>query len=586
MNKRFRYGLLLGALSCFVLCAWKMYQLAENEGLWGYWILGFLASGWLSWLMATLPLYVRNKNTRWFGLSTVSGLLFVLGFPNSPVTPAMFIAFVPLLMIADEVAKSDEVNKKRLLMRYTYNAFVIWNIGSTWWVGNAGLAPGMIANLLNSFFMCLPFLLYYIVNQRIAKPFAYAGFISFWLCWEHLHLSWELSWPWLTLGNAFAQYPFVVQWYEYTGVFGGGLWILLMNVLWFEFSKSQISIRRALIPICILLLPILTSYFILFVRKTTMESEPKQSINITAIQPNYEPHYEKFKIPDETQLTRFLSLSQKNITDETNYLIFPETSFGYFDVDNMNEYPIINSLQHLTDSFPNLHLISGLDLYKMYAPSENLPKSVRKTRRGLMEIYNGAVQITKGQDSIPYYKKGKMVPGAEAFPFRWLFGFLEPLFHQFNGTVEGLGTQRERSVFWSKDGKIAVAPLICYESIYGGYCTDYVRKGANVLFIMTNDGWWDDTPGYVQHLKFGTLRAIELRRAIARSANTGSSAFIDKFGTITQSTNYNIPTAISATININNDITFYAQFGDYIAWAAVFLALIILVVFLFSLRKN
>lgn len=568
MHKKTRFSLLVFAATFFIICGVKMYLLADAQQLWGYWILGFIGFGWLTWLMATLPLYVQGNNARWFLLSILSGFLFVGGFPNSPLTPLMFIAFVPLLVIADEIKHSEISIKKRLFMRYAYNSFVIWNIGSTWWVGNAGLIPGLIANFLNAFFMTLPLLLFYIANTKFSKLWAGIALIGFWFSWEILHLSWELSWPWLTIGNAFAQHPDWIQWYEYTGVFGGGLWILILNLLIFRFNESAVTIRK-FVPIALALItPLLCSFFI----KYNYKNDNNDWIEVVAVQPNFEPHYVKFELSDELQLERFLQLSKAQITPTTDYLVYPETSFGYFDVDKLRTYPIVQQLSALTDSTSKLRLISGLDLFKIYAPSENLPKSVRKTKRGLMEIYNGAVQITAHQSEIPYYKKGKMVPGAEAFPFRWLFGFLEPLFHQFNGTVEGLGTQPERSVFWSQDQRVAVAPLICYESIYGGYCTDYVKKGANVLFIMTNDGWWDDTPGYIQHFKFASLRAIELRRSIARSANSGTSAFFDELGHSSQATAYDTPTAIKEKIQLNNNVTFYAKHGDYLAWMGVLVA--------------
>jgi apolipoprotein N-acyltransferase len=579
MNNKIRYALLAISAFSFLFCAWKMYQLALEEQLWGYWTLGLLTTAWATWLLASLRLYIVGDSFRWLRLSLLSGVCFVMGFPNSPLTFMMFVAFVPLLIIVKEIGESQINNKKRQMMRYFYNAFVIWNIGSTWWVANAGLVPGLIANLLNAFFMCLPVLLYYVIKQRVAAKIAYVGFICFWLSWEILHLNWELSWPWLTLGNAFAQYPMVVQWYEFTGVMGGGFWILLINVLATHVIinyKDHYNKKLLVVIAMSLVLPLLFSVLLYINAKSTVL---KDSISVSVIQPNYEPHYEKFKIPDEVQLERFLVLSLKALNDNPtmDYLIFPETSFGYFDVDRMNEYPVIEKLNQLNDSFPNLHIITGLDLFKMYAPSENLPKSVRKTKRGLMEIYNGAVQLTQSQDSIPVYKKGKMVPGAEIFPFRFLFSFLEPLFNRFNGTVEGLGTQAERSVFTSKNGSIAVAPLICYESIYGDYCRGYVHKGANALFIMTNDGWWDDTPGYMQHLKFATLRAIELRRDIARSANTGSSAFINHCGNITEATSYNGALYLNASVGLSNGVTFYAKYGDYIAWIAVFLGAVILI---------
>jgi apolipoprotein N-acyltransferase len=304
------------------------------------------------------------------------------------------------------------------------------------------------------------------------------------------------------------------------------------------------------------------------------------------VQPNFEPHYEKFNLPDEVQLGRYIDLSLRFVDTSTSYLVFPETSFGYCDVDQLDSYPIVRSLTALTDTFPGLKIVCGMDLFKLYQPVPNLPKSVRKTGRGLMEIYNGAVQIAQGQSQIPYYKKGKMVPGAEAFPFRDFLGFLEPLFHRFNGTVEGLGTQPERSVFYNQDSTVVVAPLICYESVYGEYCTDYVKKGAQALFIMTNDGWWDDTPGYRQHLAFASLRAIELRRAIARSANSGSSAFIDIYGKVQQATGYNSAEVIKDNVELRTETTFYVQFGDYIYKIAVAILLFILLRFGLTLIKS
>ena len=582
MKRKLRFTLLQLVFVCFVICGWKMYQLTESESLWGYWTLGFLASGWLSWLLFSVKIYVINGNHRWFYLSLLSGLLFVAGFPNSPLTPLLFFAFVPLLIIADEIRDSKVVNPRRVLMRYTFNAFVIWNIGSTWWVSNAAIFPGLIANFLNALLMCMPILLYFILRQRLSKVLSALAFVSLWLSWEYLHLNWELSWPWLTLGNAFARYPSWVQWYEYTGVAGGSLWVLLMNVAIFELTKSVISVRRLILPVIMVSTPLYLSFLI----KLNVADYSGKSVEVCVVQPNFEPHYEKFNISDEVQLQRFMDLSLKSIDSSTNYLVFPETSFGYCNVDNLNAYPVIQSLSGLTDSFPRLNIVSGMDLFKLYQPGPGLPKSVRKTGRGLMEIYNGAVQVGKGQSEIPVYKKGKMVPGAEAFPFRDFLGFLEPLFHRFQGTVEGLGTQPERSVLYNTDSTVAIAPLICYESVYGEYCTDYVKKGAKALFIMTNDGWWDDTPGYRQHLAFASLRAIELRRAIARSANSGSSTFIDIYGNIHQATTYNSPAVIKDNVELREDVTFYVRFGDYIFKIAIALLLLLLIRFGVTLIKG
>ncbi len=132
-----------------------------------------------------------------------------------------------------------------------------------------------------------------------------------------------------------------------------------------------------------------------------------------------------------------------------------------------------------------------------------------------------------------------------------------------------------------------VAPLICYESVYGEFCGNFVKQGANLLFIITNDGWWGNTPGHKQHFSMARLRAIELRRSIARSANTGISCFIDQRGDVYQQTEYWVPAVIRQDVNLNNEMTFYARMGDYIGRISVFLAVVfILIAIVFSIRNK
>ena len=92
------------------------------------------------------------------------------------------------------------------------------------------------------------------------------------------------------------------------------------------------------------------------------------------------------------------------------------------------------------------------------------------------------------------------------------------------GRCEGQGDPAE--VLHFRDS-IAIGCAVCYESIYGEFCTDYVRKGARAMTVITNDAWWGDTPGHRQHCNYSRLRAIELRREIARCGNTGISCIID-----------------------------------------------------------
>ncbi|MFN5784775.1 MAG: nitrilase-related carbon-nitrogen hydrolase, partial [Flavobacteriia bacterium] len=117
---------------------------------------------------------------------------------------------------------------------------------------------------------------------------------------------------------------------------------------------------------------------------------------------------------------------------------------------------------------------------------------------------------------------------------------------------------------------------ICYESIYGEFNAEQCRKGAEAIFIITNDGWWKDTPGYKQHMSFARLRAIENRRSVARSANTGTSCIINQRGDVLQQTNWWTQDAIKATINLNSKLTFYTRSGDLLGKVFSLVSLVIL----------
>jgi apolipoprotein N-acyltransferase len=157
-------------------------------------------------------------------------------------------------------------------------------------------------------------------------------------------------------------------------------------------------------------------------------------------------------------------------------------------------------------------------------------------------------------------------------PFGSTLSFLKPVFEHLGGATGGYGTQNEPGVFYSQSG-IGVTPVICFESIWGEWIATGVHKGGQFIAIVTNDGWWENTSGKDQHLDYAKLRAIETRRWVCRSANTGISAFINQRGDIVQQTKWWTRTAIRQDINLNSDLTFYVLHGDYIAKALSILAI-------------
>jgi apolipoprotein N-acyltransferase len=232
-------------------------------------------------------------------------------------------------------------------------------------------------------------------------------------------------------------------------------------------------------------------------------------------------------------------------------------------------------------AFPKLTVVIGASTYRQYGPGEKRSSTARKFTQdeGYYDSYNTALQLDSRTDSIQTYHKSRLVPGVEKMPYPAIFGFLEKFAIDLGGMSGSLGREPAPKVFFARD-TIGVAPIICYESVYGDYVAGYVKKGAGLLFIITNDGWWGNTPGHRQHLVYGRLRAIEMRRSLARSANTGISCFYNQRGDILQPTRYWEEDVISRKININHDLTFYARYGDYVAKMALIFtaAMLVLVV--------
>lgn len=152
--------------------------------------------------------------------------------------------------------------------------------------------------------------------------------------------------------------------------------------------------------------------------------------------------------------------------------------------------------------------------------------------------------------------------GVEVVP-NWLTSILTSI--DLGGYVGSLGRQSIRDVH------AGAGVAICYESIYGNYFADWVRGGAQFMCVITNDGWWGDTPGYRQHLAQSRLRAIETRRTIARSANTGISAIINGRGDIVSDLKWDERGIISGQIALNSTITPYVAWGDYVVRLAFFI---------------
>lgn len=521
-----------------------------------------------------------TDKTLW-GLTLLMGLALWLAWPPLPFFPLLFVGFIPLLLLEERIRRTYRSKSTLILFEHAYLGFVLWNALTTWWVALATLAGAIVAILANSFLMCLPVLAFHAVRRKLGATAGYIGFIAFWLTFEFLHHQWELTWPWLTLGNGLAKFPAVIQWYEYTGVLGGSLWILIVTVLLFQALRAgeavrhnqqrfSLNWRRLLAAGIVIAIPIGSS--LLRYWNFKIEGEKRE---IVIVQPNIDPYREKFDgMSPRAQLKHLIEMSRSTITPSTDYLVWPETALQFtMWVEKLDSHAVVKGLRTFLRSYPNTTLITGIYAYQNYPQGNGASATARYYNDGTCcyDAYNSAVQIDTGGVS-GLYHKSKLVPGVERMPYPQLFGFLDKLAIDLGGISGSLGTQKERAVFTSRKGD-KIAPVICYESVFGEYVTRYIHKGAQAIFIITNDGWWGNTPGHKQHLHYASLRAIETRRSIARAANTGVSCFINRRGDILQPTRYDEQAVIRSRIAFSSATTFYSRAGDYIGRGALLLTL-------------
>jgi apolipoprotein N-acyltransferase len=465
-----------------------------------------------------------------------------------------------------------------------------WNISTTWWIWNAS-APGAIsAFLANSLLMCLPWLAFRIIKKKSGNTAGYIPLVTFWLCFEYIHLhDWGLSWPWLTLGNVFATRIEWIQWYEYTGTSGGSLWVMIVNILLFLHVKNNFSRETAksyknlLVAIFILILPVLISSMI-----SVNKTNPGTKSNIIIVQPNIDP-YEKISAGSfEAQLQKLIHLSESQIDSNTALLVWPETALytaNGIEEDKMKENVLLNPLWNFLKQHPSISLFTGVESYRVFN-SKNTSSSKPMPEAGYFyESYNGSA-LLDSSGVLSYYHKSMLVPGVETLP--WFLKFIDKWFEKFGGTTAGYTKQKERTALFDTKHGYVIAPAICYESIYGEFMSKYIRNGANIICIITNDGWWGNTPGHKQHMNYARLCAIETRKWIARSANTGISCFIDPHGYVISPQPWDRATAIKLNKTIsNNDQTFFVKHGDILSKVITALSILFILLHIgYRLRKK
>jgi len=517
---------------------------------------------------------MKKENILIWGLVLLFAAMMSVPFLVPHTGFLALMGIVPLLCM-DRIATM--MGKKHVWV-YHYSAFVIWNAVTTFWVCNATIGGGIFAVLANSLQMSTIFGLFRLSKKKFTGSLPYIFLMVTWIAWERFYFDAEISWPWLVLGNSFARTTWAVQWYEFTGSLGGSLWIWLCNLGIFGLLVSLSdgrwntwNIKARAASICgmavLLTIPPVTSAIISKEYKNAMQAE--EQLEVLIIQPNIDP-YQKFQAMTQSQqnailedmIIRNLAYRRNDTTASPLLIITPETFTNDIIVGQYERSRTWRRFTTLLKDYPNVSMLFGASSYDYIRSAEAPSYTARNVDEGLwVESHNSALMID-GSARTEIFHKSKLVVAVEHTPYPRIFCPIDDLLGGVMGRCvgqDGISLLNVRDT----DGKsVPVGCAVCYESVYGEYYSDYVRKGARAMTIITNDAWWGDTPGYRQHLSYASLRAIETRRSIARCANTGISAVISPSGEILQPTPWWEQAVIKSHIPLRDDITFFVSHGD------------------------
>ncbi len=509
-------------------------------------------------------------NTKW-ALTIATGLLLGMSYPPIPLPFLIFPAFLFIFRIID---LSDST---RAAAYWTYPAFLIWNVITTYWLAMATLAGGIAAILANAAVMTVPVMLQYKVQQYKIKGWLIALFqTAFWISYEYLHHQWDLAWPWLTLANAWANVPDIVQYISVTGYLGISFWILFATALAYQGIRSNHSISRWGSLAVLILFPLWSA-----VGSLQYHSTASQTQEVVVVQPNFDSYHPNGGFANSFKAhEHLLQLTDSVRTPATEAVVWPENAIQTR-ISNWNSFSKASNntkkmLRQKADSW-DATLISGATYFQYYDES-NAPPLPYSPGQNPYLPFNAALAFYPDQTT-DVYRKHNLVPIVERIPFVHFLNGIDVFNWAAWNQIQGYGKGEKATPF--SVGNTTTPALICYDSVFPSWVRKYVVEGAGYLTIITNDGWWGNTSGHEQHFAYARLRAIELDRWVVRSANNGISGIIAPDGSIKVETPYWESTAFRYDVPVLKSQTFYARFGDWLPAVMLLLSAIGIIMTIF-----
>jgi len=539
--------------------------------------------------MASFTSTISQFGQSRYSAPILSGVLLGVSFPSYPFTRLEVLAWVALVPLLLSLRTVDRVG---VLFRRVYITMLFFCLISLWWVSLATLPGGALTIVAQALFLTVPLLAFYVIKKMAGFHFALFSLPFLWVAWEWAYMQQDLSFGWLTLGNSQSNLNLMVQYADLTGVWGVSFWLVWFNVLIvLAVIGSRKDAFRSVVIMALMILGPLLYAFSVFNREGPLAGEHKL-LRVTLVQPNIDPHAKWLRNNSADIMERYYRMTNRAVRENRPDLVmWPETAIPFYILDRAYD----DDLQNLRLSLRgwNTALLTGFSDI-IYYPAGGQPDPEHSgnndpSMNRFFETYNASMLLESGNGIPQIYRKMRLVPFAERVPYVDYVPWLGHLTFSLAG-LNGWGQGRDTTVMQlhsSKYGKVKIANIICYESIFPGLVTAFVRKGAQALTLVTNDGWYATSYGPYQHLAIGRMRCIENRRAMARCANTGLTVIINKYGSIMAEIPWWQEQTLTAELPLESSITFYTGNPDLVPkTAAAISALLILIAVFKKTRKK
>ena len=478
-------------------------------------------------------------------LLILSGVLMGVGFPPLPFpfTLFLFVGLIPYFIVIEKRKTLAEIN------RATYLTFFVFSVITLYWVGSWQKESDpflMIAGGTLLFFepilFLIPSTLFYLAKKSFSGTVALFLFPMFWAAYEYLYMLTDISFPWLTLGHGLAEFIPFIQIADTIGAVGLSIIVIYINIFLYKaFFNLKLSKRKFLLHLSTALIIYILILGYGFFRLDTFHVSSK-TIKVGLIQPNLNP-WDKWNDKNLNNLTiEYLNLSQQAVNKGARLIIWPETALPVFLMDGSYSITLDSIYSFLRHN--NVYLLTGMPDVKYFYPGENVPYDAKTNSSENISYatYNGILLLSPDTRIVQRYAKMKLVPFGERVPFVNQLPFLGKLIRwsvgisgwnvgkdTVNFKLPDIEDNRPPFTTSSKDS-ISINGLVCYESVFPYFVTNFVQRGARLIAVVTNDSWYGKSSGPYQHKEISVLRAVENRRTVVRAANGGISCIINPLG--------------------------------------------------------